>query len=182
MPVPRSANHETSATQDDAQVYQAADPSGMRHRLRTLGNQCHEACSQAADLELPDSYRTVRAIVVAGMGGSATGGDLLADLSVAKGVPVPIFTWRDYGLPQWIGRDTLVIASSYSGETKETLSAFRCAIERGASVVVVTSGGTLGREAEHHGLPVISVRARCEPRLAIGYSFLAPVALMAHLG
>ena len=78
------------------------------------------------------------------MGGSAIGGDLLAGLVELEHAP-PVQVIRGYQLPSWIGPDTLVIASSYSGNTEETLSAYREACLRGACLVAMTSGVKSGR-------------------------------------
>ena len=167
---------------DNQDIYEQRDPSRMRERLRGLGRQCRDASQQVGGLKLPDAYSKVCALVLAGVGGSGIGGDLLADLGAAEGARLPIFTWRDYGLPQWVDRDTLVIVSSYSGETEETLSAFHTAVERGAQIVVMTSGGTLQKLAEAQDIPVIHVPYEGEARLALGYALVAPVALLAALG
>ncbi len=167
---------------DNQDIYEQRDPSRMRERLRGLGRQCRDASQQVGGLKLPDAYSKVCALLLAGVGGSGIGGDLLADLGAAKGARLPIFTWRDYGLPQWVDRDTLVIVSSYSGETEETLSAFHTAVERGAQIVVMTSGGTLQKLAEAQDIPVIHVPYEGEARLALGYALVAPVALLAALG
>ncbi len=167
---------------DEPGIYDRRDPSAMRQRLRGLGEQCREAWRQVETIGLPDSYGRVRTVVLAGMGGSAVGGDLMADLAAALGVRLPICTWRDYGLPLWVDRSTLVIASSYSGETEETLSAFHAALERGVPVVALTSGGTLKNLAQTNSVPIIHIACETEPRLALGYSFVAPVALLVLLG
>lgn len=170
-------------TLEDPVAYRAGDPSGMRHRLAGLGAQCLEAFRHiqglAAQLPRGGPYR---AVVVAGMGGSAVGGDLLAGFSESRDAAVPISTWRDYGLPSWATDDTLVIVSSYSGETEEALSAFQAARARGCRVVALTKGGALGRMAAADGVPVLDVPYRGEPRNALGYSVMGPLALLESAG
>ena len=175
------ANAVTASVLDDAGLYERLDPSGMRHRLRSLGQQCWDAYRQALRLPLPMKYRKVRSMVLAGMGGSAAGGSLLADLAVTKGMPLPVTTWRDFGLPPWVGRETLALVSSYSGETEEALSAFHAALERSACPLVLTSGGTLGHLAQRHGVPAIQVTHQGEPRTAVGWSLAAPLAVLEAL-
>ncbi|MBI4232847.1 MAG: bifunctional phosphoglucose/phosphomannose isomerase [Chloroflexi bacterium] len=167
---------------DSPALYARLDPTAMRERLRGLAGQCLAAYREAQARALPEAYRTAQHVVVAGMGGSAIGGDLLAGLSLVEGGAVPITTWRDYGLPPWVGPRVLVVASSYSGETEETLSAFGEALRRGALALAITSGGRLKAMAEEHRVPVLTVPYRGEPRTALGYSFLAPLGILRHLG
>ena len=165
---------------DNQEIYQRLDPSKLRDRLRRLPEQCREASSAVTLVALPTDFRSVNRVVVAGMGGSAIGGDLLADLASLESY-LPVTVWRDYALPRFVDTDTLVLACSYSGETEETLSTFRRAVTQGAKTVVITHGGTLGHEAQREGVPIVQIDYRGEPRTAIGYSFLAPLLLLASL-
>ena len=166
---------------DDPLLYPETDPSGLRHRLRGFPLQCRQAWQEALTFELPLEYGRAKQIVVVGMGGSAIGGDLLADLAYLEDSP-PITVCRDYQIPDHVGEDTLVLACSYSGETEETLSAFRQALSRGAKLVALTTGGTLAAEAEKHGLPVFRVGYDGEPRTAMGYGFMVPTVILMNLG
>lgn len=111
-----------------------------------------------------------RTIVLAGVGGSASGGDLVKALVDEEG-RIPFFVSRDYTVPNWVDRDDLVIAASYSGNTEETLSAYEDARRRGSQIVAVTSGGTLANQAERDQMPVIRIPAGQPPRTALGYMF-----------
>ena len=170
-----------AARLDDPALYSKVDPSGLRVRLRTVPSQCRQAWSEALGRELPGAYAKIKKIVVLGMGGSAIGGDLVADLASLEDSP-PITVCRDYQLPLSVDSDTLVLACSYSGETEETLSGFRQALERGAKLVALTCGGTLGDEAVRHGVPVFIIGYRGEPRSALGYGFVGPLVLLMKLG
>ncbi|MBF8266786.1 MAG: Bifunctional phosphoglucose/phosphomannose isomerase [Dehalococcoidia bacterium] len=170
----------TPSPLDDPGLYARLDPTGLGGRIRGLPQQCLRAWGQARELVLPDSYADVRNVVVVGMGGSAIGGDLLADLASLEVSP-PIAVCRDYRIPPYVGRDSLVIASSYSGNTEETLSVCQEAIERGARVVAVSTGGQLGQIARRQKLPLLLVDYRGEPRTALGYSFLVPLAILQKL-
>ena len=130
---------------------------------------------------LPPAYRKARNVIVAGVGGSAIGGELMADLISKEGSPL-VTVCRDYHLPPYLSRDSLVIASSYSGNTEETVAAFEDALERGAKVVAMTTGGRLLELAERAGAPVFRMDYAGEPRTALGYSFLAPLAMLQNLG
>ena len=97
--------------------------------------------SAPASLTLPDAHRAATAVAVLGMGGSAIGGDLVRGIWSDR-LRVPLEVVRGYDLPAWVGPDTLVVASSYSGTTEETISAFGQAAERRCPVAIITTGGT----------------------------------------
>ncbi|MDP2725959.1 MAG: bifunctional phosphoglucose/phosphomannose isomerase [Dehalococcoidia bacterium] len=166
---------------DDPNTYTRLDPSGMLERIRDLPAQCRQAWSQAASLALPPEYRQADQVVVLGMGGSAIGGDLLRD-AVAHECPVPVRVLRDYTLPADVGAKALVIGSSYSGETEETLAAFQEASRRGCRLAVVAGGGRLQTEAQNRGLPLLSIQYQGEPRAVLGYSFFLLLGLLHRLG
>src|SRR5207253_2809398 len=94
----------------------------------------------------------------------------LAPLLDAGERMVPMTVHRDYGLPGYVGRDSLVIASSYSGNTEETLSAFEEARRRGAKVLALTTGGKLAELARASGYPVVTFSYKARPRATLGYS------------
>ena len=166
---------------DDPQTHAQLDPTGLRNRIGDLPKQCLKAWRQGLDLALPADYASSRHIVIAGMGGSAIGGDLLADLISLEKAP-PITVCRGYTLPPHVGQDSLVIASSNSGNTEETLSACQDALSRGAKVVALTSGGQLGQMARGASIPELCIDYAGEPRSALGYSFLVPLAILQGLG
>src|SRR5712691_5619203 len=147
----------------------AADPGDMLGRIKELAQQIRDAWATLGKAALPPAYGDVRNITVAGMGGSAIGGDLAAAL-LADELKVPMAVHRDYGLPAYIGRDSLVIASSYSGNTEETLASFEQARKRGAKVLVLTTGGKLADLARASNYPVVTFSYKAQPRAALGYS------------
>jgi glucose/mannose-6-phosphate isomerase len=107
-------------------------------------------------------------LVVCGMGGSAIGGDL-AMAALGDRATRPITVVRGYALESWIPPDSLVLCSSYSGETEETLACFEAAGAAGTQRVVLTTGGTLAELARAEGVPVIGVPAGMQPRAAVIY-------------
>ncbi len=168
-------------TLDNPQTYRRLDPSGMEGRIANLPRQCRRAWQQASSLETPQSYRQVERIVVAGMGGSAIAGDLVADLASLEKAP-PITSCRDYTLPSWVDSQTLVVVSSYSGETEEALSAFKEAVKAEAKIVATTQGGRLKELAETEGFPVLGMENSGEPRSALGYGLIGLLGLLSNLG
>src|SRR5205823_4951090 len=133
-------------TLDNPQQIRSLDPAGMYDRIAETADVIERAWRVADGAELPDKLRTCRNIVVLGMGGSAIGGDLVRSLTQDL-LTVPMLVNREYDVPGFVGPDTLVIASSYSGGTEETLSAVEQATEVGSKIVAITTGGTLGRKA-----------------------------------
>jgi glucose/mannose-6-phosphate isomerase len=159
----------------------AADPGDMLARIRELPEQCLDAWEKVQQLELPASYGDVRSIAILGMGGSAIGGDLVRTLALAA-CPVPIAVVRDYDLPAWVDQHTLVIASSYSGNTEETLSGFDQARGRRCKLLAITTGGKLGMAAQAAAAPIFRVTYTSSPRAALGYSITPLVGILTRLG
>ncbi|MCL6641379.1 MAG: SIS domain-containing protein, partial [Candidatus Rokubacteria bacterium] len=143
-----------SAVLDDAGRIGRLDSSDMLGAIGRMGAMVAEGWEAAAGTPRPP--RVPSALVVAGMGGSAIGGDLLRAL-LAPDAPVPVVVVRDERLPAFVGPQTLVVACSYSGNTEETLAAYDAARARRAPLVAVTSGGALAARARADGHPVVAV-------------------------
>jgi len=120
-------------------------------------------------------------IVITGLGGSGIGGKIVSQL-VAKECLIPIVINNDYGLPGFANENTLVIACSYSGNTEETLSALEIALEKGAEVACVTSGGKFETIAKEKGLNHIMIPAGNPPRSCLPYSLTQLFYLLNHYG
>jgi len=170
-----------TSTIETVEAIRAADPGNMLDRIKDLSNQVRDAWGIATRASIPPAYSDVRNIVLAGMGGSAIGGDLAAAL-LADELKIPMSIHRDYGIPAFIGRDTLFIASSYSGNTEETLTAFEDARKRGAKVMVLTTGGRLAELARASSFPVITFSYKAQPRAALGYSLGLVLGCLVRLG
>ena len=167
---------------NDLSIYPQLDPSGMWSRIANFPGQVKQAWEEPAHWNLPESYAQVNKVVLVGMGGSAVGGDLIADLLAFETKGCVFVVCRDYYLPGWVDQDTLVVLCSYSGNTLETLACFHQALDRSAKVVVITSGGILGNEAVSRNVPYLKIRYQGEPRTALGFSFLSPLGLLQQLG
>ena len=159
---------EEAITLDDAAALRRIDTEDMLGRVRALPRQLSQARRIAAATPLPDRYRNLDAVLVLAMGGSAIGADLVAGIAGDR-LKVPLLVHRDYELPGWAGPRTLVVAASHSGETVETLSAAARARERDLPLVVISTGGTLGRRAGEAGTPYLEYRESGQPRAAIGF-------------
>ena len=115
------------------------------------------------------------------MGGSAIGGDIARRLALSES-KVPVRVHRDYNLPAFVDENTLVIASSYSGNTEETLSAFSESLKTRARKLVITSGGNLKNLAEKEGIPAFVIDYQAPPRAAFPHSFVPLVGIFQKLG
>ena len=161
---------------DDIAVHNRLDSAGMLSAIDAFPDQLRQAPALAKQVDwLSYKPTTPAGVCVCGMGGSAIGGDLVRSYWESES-PVPMVVVRSDRLPEYINRFWMVIASSYSGGTQETLSAVEDARSRGSNVLALTSGGRLSELAHTHGWPLITVAGGLMPRAALGYSF-GPVML-----
>lgn len=165
----------------DSRLLAKFDPAGMGKIIADFPLQCREAVTIARKADVRLSKSVYRNIVICGMGGSAIAGDILASY-LSDRMPSAIFVQRNYGLPGWVGKDDLVIASSYSGETEETLSDFEEALKRKSAVAAITSGGKLKDRCAVLGIPFTTIPGGLPPRGALGYSFFALLGLFLSSG
>ncbi len=162
---------------DTADVHRN-DPKGMYRLAVELPTQLRRAAEIAAHAELPSDGAGIRHVIVTGLGGSAAGGDFARALFETEG-RVPLSVNRDYLLPRFAGPETLVLATSYSGNTEETLSAYADARRRQCRIVAVSSGGELAQRAERDGVPLVRIPGGQPPRTALGF-MLVPVLVVAE--
>ena len=165
---PPAVQFEEAITLDDPAVLQRIDPERMRERVAEIPTQLRTARRVGAAVELGAAHRAAQRVLVLGMGGSAIGADLVA-AAAGDRLRVPLGVHRDYGLPGWVTDTTLVVAASHSGDTAETISGARAALERGIPLAVITTGGTLGQLARQARLPYLRYEAPGQPRAAIGF-------------
>lgn len=166
---------------NDLDHIRAIDRDGMLAHTDGLPEQLEAAYALGQSLPLPE-WGGLRHVLVAGMGGSAIGADLLAAYAAPLG-HAPITVHRDYDLPTWArGDETLVICSSHSGNTEETLTAFAAAKERGCRILAVCTGGELAEQAGAGDVPVWQFDYPSQPRAAGGYSFGLLLAAATRLG
>lgn len=125
--------------------------------------------------------QTFHSLVIAGMGGSAIGGEIAASY-LAGEMPIPIVVQRHYQLPGFVNKRSLVICSSYSGNTEEALSAYDDGLSRGANMLAITSGGELSARAAADHVPAVIIPGGLPPRAALGYSFAALMVSLYRLG
>lgn len=160
------------------------DQGKMGEAIGGMGSHLRDAAirsSQALDgFSLPKKSE-IDNIVLAGLGGSAIGGDLVRSYLLSK-LSVPFTVNRTYDLPGFVNEKTLVIASSYSGSTEESLSMFDEASRRGAKIICITTGGKLADLANAHNLPIIILPTGFQPRAALAYSFVPVLLTLEKIG
>jgi glucose/mannose-6-phosphate isomerase len=158
------------------------DKSSMLELIESFPQQCMDAKCIGDEFELPQGFKcSYKNIVCAGLGGSAIGADL-ARSYIAGDARIPVLVNRNYTLPNFVNEDTLVIVSSYSGNTEETLSAYREAVSRGSDIIAITSGGKLEKSAKKDEFPCLMIPEGFPPRCALGYSFFPLLAVLTRIG
>jgi glucose/mannose-6-phosphate isomerase len=163
---------------DDINVLSQRDPSGAL----TIASLQYEQAKFAAEISNGDhDHRSINSVVVTGMGGSALAA-LLVKSWLKSELMVPIEVVRTYDLPAYVNQNTLVIASSYSGNTEETLSAFEQAKAKDAQIAIIASGGQLNQHADDNQITYVSLPTGLQPRMAVIYNLRALVALLVHFG
>jgi glucose/mannose-6-phosphate isomerase len=166
----------------DAQdQFASVDVDDMLRTISSLPEDLHNAWQSGLSFQL-SAITSVKRVVIAGMGGSAIGADLLVSFLSDK-VMVPVIVHRDYGLPAYaFGKETLVVVSSHSGNTEESLSAFEAACRSNCQVMVITTGGKLLADAQSAGVPAWLFKHTGQPRSALGWTFGLLLALFVRLG
>ncbi len=169
-------------TLDSIEKIKTIDKSGMYAKIHDFPEQIEQALEIGQNFKINrDDYGEIRNIIVAGMGGSAIGGELVRSYLNDK-LTVPVYICRNYSLPGFADKNTLVVVSSYSGNTEETLSAMNEAITKGCSIICLTSGGKVGELAKKNHYAVATLPPGYPPRAALGYSFVPLLMLMSKLG
>lgn len=167
---------------DDLDLLEELDSLDVLGTQEGFSAQCREAWaigSSASELPVADG---VDSVVVLGMGGSGAAGDVVQTV-VEPRLPVPFRVIKGYGqLPEWLGRNTLVIAISYSGDTEETLESLAEAHDRGARMITISSGGRMAELARQFGTAHITVPSGLQPRAALGYLALPTLAALTGVG
>jgi glucose/mannose-6-phosphate isomerase len=166
---------------NDVEAVKRQDPDNMLGHIDGLPDQLESAWELGARQPLPD-WEGIQQVVVAGVGGSAIGADLVRAY-VEPTCRVPLIVHRDYHLPAWaVDAHTLVVTSSHSGNTEETLTAFEAARKRSCNILVLTTGGELSSQGERAGMPVWRFEHHGQPRTAVGFSFGLLLAALWRLG
>ena len=166
----------------DINKIRSLDRGKMLDLLWNLDEQCRQAKRIGLDFDVSGiDPKGIKNIVFTGLGGSAIGADLIRSFT-AQDIGIPVSVNRNYTLPNFVNGDTLVVVSSYSGNTEETLSAFRIAVERGARIMAISSNGELNKLAEDGDIPFIKIPKGYPPRCALAFSFIPVLIAFSKMG
>ncbi|MCX7610034.1 MAG: bifunctional phosphoglucose/phosphomannose isomerase [Ignavibacterium sp.] len=140
---------------------------------------------QQIDYALNNSYPDfssfeINNIIISGLGGSAIAGDLIKNF-LKDELRIPLIVNRNYTLPIFANEKTLVICSSYSGNTEETLSAYNDALQRKCKIICLSTGGELEKLAFKNNIPFIQLKRGFQPRYALGQSFASVLSVFSKL-
>ncbi len=156
---------------DSKSVIGRTDRQGMLDLVAAFPSQCEAAIQIGQKAAIGTAHGPFRTLVVAGMGGSAIAGDLLR-CYLGDTTEIPILNVRNYVLPRAVGHGSLVLCSSYSGNTEETLALYEDARRKRARVICLTTGGKLAEKCGRDGVPWIRVPGGLPPRAAVAYTFI----------
>jgi glucose/mannose-6-phosphate isomerase len=165
---------------DKLEKLRGIDKSNMLSDLINTHNYCLDAIKRAEKVSLNEKV-SLKNVIVVGMGGSAISGEILHDW-LRDTLPIPLQVCRDYTLPAYVNKETLVFVNSYSGNTEETLTAFLNAIHRKCVVLAVTSDGLLNRFCKKLRVPHTIIPECLQPRAAIPYLFFPLTVFMKKMG
>ena len=167
---------------DKAKILQL-DSKNMLGSIQLLGKQVEEVLALAKKVKIPASYKKASNIVILGMGGSALGAHLIKSVFL-ESLKIPVEIVNGYIAPEFVNKNSLVIASSYSGSTEEVLNAVGDAKKKQAKIMVITSGGKLADWAKQNQIPSLVFTTNnnpCgSPRMGLGYSIFGQIALLVN--
>jgi glucose/mannose-6-phosphate isomerase len=170
---------------DNPEQILKSDNKGALKATQMLHQQCLQAWNDTKDIELPGNYQKLNNIVVAGMGGSHLGAQVIKAV-YQKSLKIPLIIQNEYDAPGYINNNSLVLATSYSGNTEEILSFTRQAKEKKAKIICISSGGKLAQFADENSLPRYIFESKYNPskipRYGSGYLFIAQMAFISKTG
>ena len=168
---------------DDRESIKKLDSGSMASSLGALADQLRAAWGESKKVQIPLDYGSVQNIVVSGMGGSALGPHFIRSVF---DISLPVQIVNGYTLPSFVNEKTLVVVSSYSGTTEETLSSYEDARKKGAKIIGIASGGILIEKLKKDGLPFYQFDTKHnpsgQPRMGLGYSIGGILGLLTRLG
>ncbi|MBI4932160.1 MAG: bifunctional phosphoglucose/phosphomannose isomerase [Bacteroidetes bacterium] len=152
----------------------------MKTLIKKFPNQLREAIHFGEEAKL-SKPKKISNVFIAGLGGSGIGGTIVSEL-VAMEATVPITVGKGYFIPKFVNQNTLVIISSYSGDTEETLNCLHLALKRKAKIICITSGGKVAEIAKKKKLDLILIPGGNPPRACLGYSLTQQFFILSHFG
>jgi len=165
---------------NDIEKITMVDKADMLDGLARFPEQIKEALT-IAEVVQRFNFLKIDNVVVVGMGGSAISGDIMLSLFRDK-LDVPIIVNREYDLPKWVNKDTLIICISYSGNTIETISSFKIASQKKCKILCISTGGKLQDLAEKREISFIKIPAGIQPRAATAYLLFPSIIFLKKIG
>ena len=142
----------------------------MKDYIREFSNHLEDALSIGENTAFSPVNKKIKSVLICGLGGSGIGGTIISDIVSLK-TDVPIVSTKDYNIPNFVNQNTLVVVSSYSGNTEETLFALEKCEKKKAEIAIITSGGKLKKISKEKKYNCISIPEGSPPRAMFGYSF-----------
>lgn len=173
---------------DDLGKIKILDKKNALDSIKQLPRQCKQAWDESSRVDFPqDYYKGIRNIVISGMGGSSYGARIVKSLyDGAEMTKIPVELVNNYWLPGYVNSESLVILSSYSGNTEETLSVSKEAKNKGAKILGITSGGELGNFLKANNYPSYIFNPihnpSAQPRIGVGYMIMGLIGMLVKLG
>ena len=153
----------------------------MNDYISDFTKHLSEALEIGRSTIMDESVADIHNVLICGLGGSGIGGTIVSDI-ISDQIDIPVSATKDYSIPNFVDENTLVIASSYSGNTEETLYALEACQVRMAQIACVTSGGKLAELAKAKGFNLIQIPGGHPPRAMFGYSFTQLFFILHHYG
>jgi len=166
---------------DSTDAIKKLDSQDMLKLLMGFGTQCEEAVALGRSVPVIEGKERIKKILFVGLGGSAIGANLVASF-LGDRMALPATVVRDYELPAWTDESTLVFATSYSGNTEETLASAEEALKRKSLLVTASSGGKLKEFAQAKNCPYVAIPTGYPPRAALGFAFFVPLMVLKNAG
>jgi len=165
---------------DDLKFISEIDKSNMLDEVANFPNQIKDAKEIVESSTFGSIYK-IDDIVISGMGASAIAGDFIQSLFRDR-IDIPIHINRQYDLPKWTNKNTLLISQSYSGNTEETLSTFKHGYQKRCKIIAISSGGKLQEYCEKREIPHIKIPSGFQPRAATGYTLFSALYVLIKIG
>jgi glucose/mannose-6-phosphate isomerase len=153
----------------------------MKQLVSDFPIQLHEALIIGQNYKFLSAKKDFNNVILTGLGGSGIGGSIIQNYVFGK-LKLPFIVNKDYFLPSFVSAGSLVIVSSYSGNTEETIAAMQQAIKAKATVVCITSGGKIAEMARKKKLDCILLPAGMPPRACVGYSMVQVLYTLQYFG
>lgn len=165
---------------DDLEIISKIDKSNMLDTVARFPEQIKETIGIINSSDLPGFFK-IDNIIISGMGGSAISGEIIKTLLRDK-INIPIFVNKDYTLPKWANKNTLILSQSYSGNTEETLSTFKHASQKKCKIIGISSSGKLKEFCEKRNVPHIKIPSGYQPRAATAYLLFSSILTLKKVG